>query len=180
MSTETKAVETKTETAASQSETVVTPTTTEVDYEAQLAAKDAEIAQVRTEKDNYRKGLLKAKGKLPDEEDNSSNGDESEDARIARIVKEQLLSTREAQVIAEKEVLVQELAKKNKELTLALKNRGQVSSTTGQGSNEDRAEVKTDRVLSPEQLNALKARGFNDKMIEDFKKNLNKGNEMPK
>ncbi len=179
MSTDTKAVEIKVETAASQPETVVTPTTTEVDYEAKLQAKDAEIAEIRVEKDNYRKGLLKAKGKLPDEDDISSN-DEDIDAKIDRKVQERLLATKEAQALAEKEALVKDLAKKNKELTLALKNRGQISSGTGQGSNQDQPESRVDKVLSNDQLNALKAKGWDDKKIETFKSNLNKVNEMPK
>ena len=117
MSTETKAVETKVETAATQPETVVTPTTTEVDYEVELQKKDAEIAKIKEDKENYRKGMLKAKGKLP-EEDNLE--DESLDDKVSRLVKEQILNTKEAQVQAEKDALVTTLAKKNKELTLAL------------------------------------------------------------
>ena len=47
------AVETKVEAAAPQPETVATPTATEVvDYEAVLAKKDAELAEVRTEREN--------------------------------------------------------------------------------------------------------------------------------
>src|SRR6185312_1145563 len=173
MSTETTAVETQTETAAPQSEVVESSTieSTEVDYEAELAKKDAEISQIKKEKENYRKGMLKAKGKIPDEDDNSSNVDEDIDSKVKRLVQEQLLVTKEAQAIADKENLVKDLARKNKELTLALKNRGQVTSTSAQGSNNDKPEVKTDKVLSNDQLSALKAKGWDDKKIEEFKKN---------
>ena len=175
------AVETKVEVAATPQETKVeTPSQTqpEVDYEAELQKKDAEIAKVREEKDNYRKGMLKAKGKLPEEDDNSS--EEDLDAKIDRKVQERLLQTREAQVQSEKDALVLSLAKKNKELTLALKNRGQINTSSGQGSNQERPEGKVDNVLSNDQLASLKARGWDDKKIEEFKKNLNKVNQMPK
>jgi hypothetical protein len=179
MSTENIAVEAQTETAASQSQENQTVTTTgsEVDYEAELAKKDAEIAKINADKENYRKGLLKAKGKIPDEDDNSSNEGEDIDSKVKRLVQEQLLATKEAQAIAEKENLVKDLARKNKELTLALKNRGQVTSTSGQGSNQDRPEVKTDSVFSEAQLAALKAKGLNP---EEVKNNLNKVNQMPR
>lgn len=175
------AVETKVEVAATPQETKVeTPSQTqpEVDYEALLAEKDKELSQVRTEKDNYRKGMLKAKGKLPEEDDNSS--EEDLDAKIDRKVQERLLQTREAQVQSEKDALVLSLAKKNKELTLALKNRGQINTSSGQGSNQERPEGKVDNVLSNDQLASLKAKGWDDKKIEELKKNLNKVNQMPK
>jgi len=172
---EVKTVETKVEVAVAPQETKVeTPSQIqpEVDYEAELQKKDAEIAKVREEKENYRRGMLKAKGKLPEEDDNSS--EEDLDAKIDRKVQERLLVSREAQVIAEKDALVLSLAKKNKELALALKNRGQVMNTSGQGSNEDKPEVKVEKTLSQEQLNNLKAKGWSDKKIEAFKKNLTK------
>lgn len=171
MSTDT--VETKAETAVAQ------PENTEVDYEAELAKKDAEIAKIAQEKENYRRGMLKAKGKLPDEDDNSSN-DEDLDAKIDRKVEERLLASREAQVLAEKDALVIASAKKIKELSLALKNRNQVSSSSGQGSNQDRQEVRTDSTLSEDQINSLRSKGWDDKKIEAFKKNLKAEFQSPK
>lgn len=178
MSTE-NAVETKVETAAAQSGQATAQNVAEVDYEAELAKKDAEIAKIAQEKENYRRGMLKAKGKLPDEDDNSSN-DEDMDAKIDRKVQERLLASREAQVIAEKDALVIASAKKIKELSLALKNRNQISASTGQGSNQDRQEVRTDSTLSDDQINSLHAKGWDDKKIELFKKNLKLGVQMPK
>lgn len=179
MSQETQAVETKAEVAATQPEEVVTQSTTEVDYEALLTAKDEEIAKIAEERENYKKGLLKAKGKLPDEDDNSSN-DEDIDSKVKRLVQEQLLATREAQIQAEKEALIKEQAKKLKELTLALRNREQVTNVSGPGSNQDIPEGKVDSILSNDQLRSLKARGWDDKKIEQFKENLKKVNQMPK
>lgn len=178
MSENNTAVEVKKETAAPSEETV-TRETVEVDYEAELKKKDDEIIKIREEKENYRRGLLKAKGKIPDEDDNSSN-DEDIDARIDRKVEEKLLATKEAQALADKDALVASLAKKNKELSLALKNRGQISSNSGNGSNEEQPEPRKDNLLSNDQISALKAKGWTDKKIEDFKNNLIRGNQLPK
>ena len=179
MSEETIAVETLGENAAAQPEEVTTQTVTEVDYEVILAQKDAEIAKIRDEKDNYRKGLLKAKGHLPEEDDNFSN-DEDIDSKVSRLVQEQLLKTKEAQALAEKDTLISAMAKKNKELSLALKNRGQVTNPSGQGSNQEMPESPKDHILSNDQINALKGKGWDDGKIEEFKKNLAKVNQMPK
>ena len=168
MSKENEAVQ-KVEVAAPQQEKVVTPQeTTEVDYEKLLADKDTELNIVREKKEQYRKGLLKAKGKLPEDDDL----EESLDDKVSRLVKEQILSTRESQVQAEKDALVTTLAKKNKELTLALKNRSQVTDTSASGSNQDKPDVKVDSFFSKEQISSFKAKGWSDKKIEDLKQNM--------
>lgn len=177
MSTDNQTVETKVEGAVAQPENVETPTSTEVDYEAVLAEKDAEIAKIRGEKENYRRGMLKAKGKLPDEDDNSV---EELDAKVSRLVEEKLLSRREEQAQAEKDKFITDLARKNKELTLALKNRGQITTTSGIGSNEDKPEVKDNSFFSKDQITSLKAKGWSDAKIETFKQNLAKGTQAPK
>lgn len=177
MNTETKTVETKVETAVAQPEVVTTPTVTEVDYEALLSQKDAEIAKVREEKDNYRKGLLQAKGKLPEDTEIDTQNPEQLEALIDRKVNERILSTKEAQLQAEKDSALKAVLKRNKELELALKNRGQITSTSAQGSNQDKLEVKTDSYFSTEQINDLKKRGWDDKKIEAAKQNMLKVNK---
>jgi len=181
MTTEKPAVETKVEAAAPQPETVATPTATEVvDYEAVLAKKDAELAEVRTERENYRKGMLKAKGKLPEEEELDSSTPEGMEALVDRKVQEKFLSTKEAQLQADKDAALRAMIKRNKELEVALKNRGQILSPTAGGSNTEKPEGKVDNYLSNDQINALKAKGWDDKKIESFKKNMTKGTSMPK
>ena len=180
MENENKPVETKVADAGTATETVVTPTTTEVDSETLLAQKDAEIAKITEERENYRKGMLKAKGKLPEESELDDSAPEGMEALIDRKVQEKFLSTKEAQLQAEKDALIKATMKRNKELELALKNRGQITSTSGQGSNQDRPEGKVDNILSNDQINSLKAKGWDDKKIESFKKNMSKINEMPK
>lgn len=173
MSTEKDAVKTDVQPAAAVEKTE-TSQTEEVDYEAMLNEKDVELAKLREEKENYRKGLLKAKGKLPEDDDKSSN---DEDDKFRRIVREEMLTSREAQIQSEKDALIIASAKKVKELTLALKNRQQITNTSAPGSNQEKGEVKTDNFFSSEQINSLKAKGWSDKKIEEFKKNLAKGTQ---
>ena len=173
-------VETPTESAVTPSEEVVTQSTTQVDYEAILAEKDAEIAKVQAEKDNYRKGLLKAKGKLPEDYQSDTDELETMENQIDRKVREILLSTKEAQLQAEKDQALKAVLKRNKELETALKNRVQVTSQTGEGSNQDKPEGKKDNYFSNEQIQALRAKGYDDKKIETLKINMQKVNEMPK
>jgi len=175
MNKDTKAVETNVDVAATSTEAVATQSATEVDYEAQLAAKDAEIAKIASEKENYRKGMLKAKGKLPGDNQVDSDDSETLDEKIARKVQETVLSTREAQVQAERDAIQKASLKRIKELELALKNRSQVTSVSASGSNHDKPEVKTDDYLSPEQLNYFKSKGWSNEKIEEFKKNAKKG-----
>ena len=167
-----KTVETKVETAVIQPETVVAPETTEVDAETLLAEKEKEIAKISTERDNYRKGLLKAKGKLPEEHQSDADEPEEQEALMRRIVREEMLTTREAQLQAEKDDIIKKTLKRNKELELALKNRTGVTSTSGQGSNQEKPEGKLDNTFSNDQLANLKAKGWSDEKIEKFKKNL--------
>lgn len=149
----------------------------QVDYEALLAQKDAEIAKTRAEKDNYKRGLLVAKGKLPEEDEDSS---ETQEQMVRRITREELMNTKEAQLQAEKDEIQKASMKRIKELELALKNRGQITTNSGQGSNQEKPEVNTDSYFSKEQLAALKAKGYDDKKIETLKQNMHKVNEMPK
>ena len=153
----------------------------EVDYAAIIEAKDAELAKLAVEKENYRKGLLKAKGKLPDDDYSVDNIDETEDEKISRIVDQRLLQTKEAQLKAEKDTAFANIIKRNKELEIALKNRQQISATsTGSNSEKTGTEVKTDTYFSPEQIQVLKAKGYDDKKIEALKENAKKAQNIPK
>lgn len=168
MSEETKVVETKTETATVQQEATVNAA--EVDYEAVLAQKDAELAQVRTERENYRKGMLKAKGKPV--ESSGDEEDETQEDMVRRVTREELSRTKEAQLQSEKDALIAKTLKRNKELEVALKNRGQILSTSAQGSNKEKPEGKADSYFSNDQIQALKAKGWSDKKIEAAKQNI--------
>lgn len=173
-------VETKVEEAVTQPETVAAPSATEVDYEALLAEKDAKIAKVTANMENYKKGLLQAKGKIP--ASTHLDDDETEDMEtlVDRKVTEKLLATESAQLQAEKEAILKAALKRNKELEIALKNRGQITSNSADGSNQDKPEGKKDNYFSNDQISALRAKGYDDKKIELLKKNMTRVNEMPK
>ena len=152
---------------------VETPSTniSEVDYEKVIADKDALLKKVAEEKENYRRGMLKAKGKLPEESnDDTPPKNWREEAR--QIAREEYLTTQESQLQAEKDDALKALFKQNQELKLAIKNRGQVGSPSASGSNEDKTEIKTNNYFSADQINALKAKGWDDKKIEEAKKNM--------
>lgn len=139
----------------------------EVDVIAQLAAKDAELAKAREITENYRRAALKAKGKLPADE--VVEDTESIDEIVARKVQEQLLASRETQIAREKDDLIISVARENKELKLALKNRGQITSA-GASSGSDATEntVKTETYWSKEQLEALKKRGIDPEKAKEL------------
>ncbi len=140
-------------------------TTEEVDYAAEYEKLLAENVKIASDRDNYRTGLLKAKGKIP-------NDDEGElEERIAARVEEKFLSAKQAEIEAKKDEIVKNLARKNKELTLALKNNSK--SSTGMTVGTEGQAVHTSS-LSPEQLANLKGRGWDDKKIKAFEQNLKK------
>lgn len=139
------------------------------ELEKQLAEKDALIAKIAADRDNYKKGMLKAKGKKTDDDD--SDDEENIDTKVARLVNEKLLDSQYNQAQIEKDNLIKEALKRNKELETALKNgTGIARAATGSGS-EQKLTIK-DPVLSEEKLNQLKAMGWDDKKIDSFKKNL--------
>ena len=154
---------------------VATDTTTrsEIDYPALVAEKDAEIAKVREEKENYRKGMLIAKGKLTDDTEGESETDEE---RMRRIVQEELLNTKEARLLEERKSAEQAVMKENAELRLALKN--QNTSTSG-GSSTARADenkvvaTSADKFFSEAQLAELKKKGLDpEKVMANMKKSI--------
>jgi hypothetical protein len=138
------------------------------DYEAKLRAKDEEIAKISQEKENYKRAALKAKGKLPEEE-------EDLDEKMRRIAQETYLATQEAKALAEKDEMIRKMARDLSEAKLALKNRTQLTPTGGTAGPENEPEKK-DNILSEAQLKELKAKfpHWTDKDIEAYKANLNK------
>lgn len=164
MNEDNKGVETK---------TVVAPTQSEVDLAKELEETRAALAKKTADADNYKKGMLIAKGKLP-VESQDGEADETMDDKIRRIAREEAANSEIAQLQLKEKETTDKILKRNRELELALKNRGQISDTSSQGSNQDKPEGKTDNYLSNDQLAALKAKGWDDKKIEAFKKNAQK------
>lgn len=141
------------------------------DYEAALKTQDAIIERIDKEKDNYRRGILKAKGKLPDDPN-----EESPEDTMRRIAREELLNTQSAQAQASKEELVKKMAKENSELKLALKNRTNITVPSG-GSAGSEVEPKNEsKVLSDVQRRDLAVRfpNWTEKDYKEFEANLQK------
>lgn len=144
-------------------------TQAELDLEAELASKDAEIERIREERENYKRGMLKAKGKLPEED-----VEETVEETIRRITREELLNSQQAKAQAEKDALIQKALRENKELKLALKNRSNLTPSGGSAGPEK--EVIKDNTFSTDQIKDIKAKfpHWTDKEIEQFKQNLNR------
>lgn len=143
-----------------------------VDYQAELAAKDAELVKVREEKENYRKGMLKAKGKPADSGKGAQDGELSLEEKIAEAVKAQMLDSAEVRIQREKDEVSAKILKENRELRLAMANKSQISNGSVGASSETTIESKAGQFFSDAQLADLKKRGFDDKKIEMLKKNI--------
>lgn len=168
MDDKTKAVETKVQDAATEQG--------EVDFVALLAAKDAELDKARAERENYKRGMLKAKGKI---DDVGTDDKESVEDIIDRKVEERFLASKEAKLVQEQQDIIKSAALKVKELTLALKNRGQVAAGSGASSGSDTSEktVTTETYWSKDQLEALKKRGIDPAKAKTIA--MQKGGTLP-
>ncbi len=132
----------------------------QVDFAAQLAAKDAELAKLAAERDNYKTGMLKAKGKLP--EDEIDNDDV--DTKIQKAVQEALYSESEKKLQAEKDAILQKALTENKELKVALQNKQGISTAPDGPAADD--QITGDSFFSPAQVRELKAKGWSDEKIK--------------
>lgn len=133
----------------------------QIDYQKEFEESLATISKLESDNENYKKGILKAKGKLPEDE----VPENPESVKIA----EQLMEANQ-KLMAETERMI----KVNKELTVALKNKAQVPATPmGNGSDPD-PKKPADTLVTPEQVALLKARGWSDAKIETYKQNYAK------
>ncbi len=153
-------------------ETLEAPTKTEIDAEARIAQLEEEKAQIARDRDNYRTGMLKAKGKIVESEFNDNDEDVTEE-KMRRIANETLANSRLADIAREQDLIIKKALKENKELKLAQLNKTNIPPASVGTSNEGISVTSTS--ITPEQMAAFKARGWNDKDIERFKKNLQKG-----
>ena len=148
-------------------ETVVTPeevTTSTDDAEARIAALEEEKATLIQNEANYKIAFLKEKSK-----NREPDPEETDEERIRRITREELAQTRISQIDSEKENLLKKTLKENKELKLAHLNKTDIPAST---TTHTEGQKVTDTLVTPEQLTAFKAKGWTDKDIERYKKNL--------
>ena len=134
------------------------------DFEAKVLALEAEKATILEREANYKIAYLKEKKK-----NEQIDPDETDEERIRRIAREELANERITAIDSEKEELLRKTLKENKELKLAISNKTNVSASSG--SHTESIPV-TGTQITPEQLAAFKAKGWSDKDIERYKKNL--------
>ncbi len=156
-----------TETIAPQIVEASTTLTTNEDAESRLAELEAQKQKAVEEAANYKLAYLKEKSKKQE-----TFEDETEDERIERIVNQKIADTKIAQIDAEKEALLRKALKENKELKLAQMNRT-TTPPAGMGTHSEGPTVQS-TLVTPDQMSAFKAKGWTDKDIERYKKNLQK------
>lgn len=132
------------------------------DLQARNELLEAEKSKLIEEAANYRVAYLKEKSK-------STPEDEEEDDKIRRIAHETLANSRIAEIAREQDSIIKRALKENHELKLANKNKPDVPASIG--AHSEGIPVK-DTIVTPEQITAFKARGWTDKDIERYKKNL--------
>ncbi len=143
------------------------------ELEKALTEKDAEIAKLSAERNNYKKGMLKAKGKLDKDGNPIEEPKEDIDEMVSRLVEEKMLDTQWITAQKEKDDIIKKALARNKELETAIKNRSQIS-TADAGTGSTTTFTVKDSVLTDEKLAKLKAMGWDEKKIELYKKNLMK------
>lgn len=154
-------------TSSAATETIVASTVTETDAEARIAALEAEKARLIEESANYKLGMLKAKGKVKPE-----NLDEDAEEKMRRIAHETLAESRLVAIAQEQDGIIQKALKENKELKLALSSKT-TTAPASMGTHSEGLRVM-DTTITPDQQAAFKSRGWTDKDIERYKKNLQK------
>lgn len=138
-----------------------------------IAQRDAKIAELEIERDNYKNVALKRLGKLPGDKE-FLEGEGKTQLTTEEVVKDQLLQREIDIAKTEREQEVKKILKENSELKLALKNRPQ--GALGGDSGSSGVEVK-DNVFSSQQIEELKKRAARlkadpEKFIENAKKNF--------
>lgn len=160
-------------TTEANAESIVTPEEvrvlppTEEDLEAKVLALEAEKALHIEEAANYKMAYLKEKSKKTEFFE-----DESEEDRLRRITREEIANSRLSQIDRDKDEIYKKALRENKELKLAQLNRTGTPPAS-LGTHTEGYQVK-DTLVTPEQLTAFKARGWSDKDIEKYKRNLQK------
>ncbi len=153
--------------AAPESTVTTTVTTPTEDPEARIAKLEEEKAKLMEEGANWKVAALKYKK----EAKGQPLEDESEEDKMRRIAAEALRDSRLAEIAIEQDDLIKKTLKRNKELELALQNKTTTAPAAALGSHSEGQSVK-DTTVTPEQIAAFKARGWSEKDIERYKKNL--------
>lgn len=141
--------------------TIATAGLTEDETESRIARLEAEKAKLAEERENYRKAYLKAS--------EPQYGD-SDDDKIRNLVDERLADSRLAEIAREQDEIIKKALKENKELKLAQLNKTNTP-PAAVGTHSEGQPVR-DTLVTPEQLEVFKSKGWTDQDIEKYKKNL--------
>ncbi len=153
-------------------ETVKIPAVAEEDLEAKNVALEAEKSRLIEEAANYKLAYLKEKRKKEQFAEPEEDLGETQDEKMRRIANEALANSRIAEIAREQDLIIKKALKENKELKLAQMNRTNIPPASVGTSNESTPVTSTS--ITPEQMVAFKAKGWDDKTIERYKKNLQK------
>ena len=147
-------------------EPIVTP---EVDI---IAEKDAEIARLREERENYKTVALKRLGKL---DGDAEFMDKESGLTVEEQIKQALLERELAQAEKDKDAEIARIKKENAELRLAAKNQPSqpIGGSTG-GTTETKDNVFTEDQLADLRKRALRLNADPEKFIENAKRNFRK------
>lgn len=163
----TDAIETKPQSIAT--EGADSGKTSTVDTNEDLLARHSQLEQEKLklfeEKENYKKAYLKEKEKREKGED------VDDEEKYRRIAREELANSRLAEIAIEQDSLIQKTLKENKELKLAYLNKSTTTPSPAMGSHSE-AQAPRDTLVTQEQIEFFKKRGWSDSDIERYKTNL--------
>lgn len=132
-----------------------------------------ELERLRVEKENYRKAALKAKGKLPEDEEVDLSNSSKLDEVIRQRVQEELARSKETELEEREKKLLDKVIRENKELKVAAQNRAQLGGGgTGQGTgSQSNLPQPKNHDFTDEQTAYFKSRGIDP---ENVKKTMQK------
>lgn len=146
------------------------PAAVQTDAEAKIAALEAEKQKIQEESTNWKQAFFKEKNRKENREDDENL---DEDERMAKIAAKAITDSRLAEIAREQDAIIKQALKENKELKMAQMNKNNTAPPAGTTASTESTAVR-DTLISPEQMAYFKSRGWTDKDIERYKKNLNR------
>lgn len=126
----------------------------------QIEERDARIAKLEEERDNYKNVALKRLGKLPGDAEFISGENSQSGLTVEEIVKNTLLEREIVKEKTDKDIEFRRLARENAELKLSMKNRP----NSGMGNDSGASADVKDNFFSSSQIDALTQRAKTLKM----------------
>ena len=151
----------------------------ETDWKSEFDRLQIEKDKIELEKENYRKGLLKAKGYLPNDFPTEDTTPDIEEV-VKKVLSESLIDEKSRTSKEEERKLIENIIQENKrlkELNVSLSNRSQIGSTaSGSGSGSKNEPEEKKHGWTDEQEKSLRGKGVDPiKAWENFKTIKDKG-----